>query len=275
MARPSSWLPLNSSLFVSLFLFMGLFGYEVHVFDIHEVIVPVLIAIGIIVVLFFTVQRSFNLDLLYQIAALFIILGLFLTPTGGAFFPLLHNVALSIAVICFYFLETLVLASLASRNQAGGLSFVALGNSVCLLGTICGSLFKHLDDALSALYPQSSLVLITLLVVGFVAYVIIGLKQFSFQNTLAQIDPSEKTSTLSQQDLMRACEKVSIRCRLTQRETEVLELLARGRNSIVIERELIISRNTIKTHVRHIYEKLGCHNQQELIDVIEEADQAR
>ena len=48
-----------------------------------------------------------------------------------------------------------------------------------------------------------------------------------------------------------------------------MSLLARGRNVPFIEEELIISRNTIKTHVKHIYQKLDVHSQQELIDLVE------
>lgn len=56
---------------------------------------------------------------------------------------------------------------------------------------------------------------------------------------------------------------------LTEREAEIMSLLARGRNVPFIEEELIISRNTIKTHVKHIYQKLDVHSQQELIDLVE------
>ena len=31
----------------------------------------------------------------------------------------------------------------------------------------------------------------------------------------------------------------------------------------------VISRNTVKSHVKHIYAKLGVHSQQELIDLVE------
>lgn len=58
--------------------------------------------------------------------------------------------------------------------------------------------------------------------------------------------------------------------RLTNRETDVLRLLARGRTSPFIQEELVLSRNTVKTHVRHIYTKLDVHSQQELISRVEQ-----
>ena len=51
----------------------------------------------------------------------------------------------------------------------------------------------------------------------------------------------------------------------------MFELLARGRTSPVIQEKLVLSHNTVKTHVRHIYAKLDVHSQQELISMVEEA----
>lgn len=56
---------------------------------------------------------------------------------------------------------------------------------------------------------------------------------------------------------------------LTAREREVLALLARGRTTAVIAREIGVAGGTAHTHVAHIYTKLGVHNQQELIDLVE------
>lgn len=54
---------------------------------------------------------------------------------------------------------------------------------------------------------------------------------------------------------------------LTAREREVFVLLAHGRNGRYIMDHLVISRNTAKSHIKHIYSKLGVHSHQELIDL--------
>lgn len=57
---------------------------------------------------------------------------------------------------------------------------------------------------------------------------------------------------------------------LTEREGEVLLLLARGRNAVSIQEALCVSYNTVKVHKRNIYLKMDIHSQQELLDIMED-----
>ena len=60
--------------------------------------------------------------------------------------------------------------------------------------------------------------------------------------------------------------------RLSARETEVMELIARGNSVARIAEELVVSENTIRTHAKRIYAKLDIHKKQELLDLIESFD---
>jgi DNA-binding NarL/FixJ family response regulator len=53
--------------------------------------------------------------------------------------------------------------------------------------------------------------------------------------------------------------------RLTDRELEVLRLVARGLNNKEIAKQLFISENTVKNHVRNILEKLQLHSRMEAV----------
>ena len=53
--------------------------------------------------------------------------------------------------------------------------------------------------------------------------------------------------------------------RLTERESEVLVMLARGKANKEIARELHIGQQTVKTYVSHIFDKLGVHSRTQAI----------
>jgi len=53
--------------------------------------------------------------------------------------------------------------------------------------------------------------------------------------------------------------------RLTERELEVLRLVARGLNNREVAKQLFISENTVKNHVRNILEKLQLHSRMEAV----------
>ena len=54
------------------------------------------------------------------------------------------------------------------------------------------------------------------------------------------------------------------------REKEVFALWVTGRGSKYIQETFVISEATVKTHVRHIYEKCDVHNRAELMNKLEE-----
>lgn len=56
---------------------------------------------------------------------------------------------------------------------------------------------------------------------------------------------------------------------LSSRETEVMELIARGTSVKKIAEKLVISENTVRTHSKHIYTKLDIHKRQELLEMLE------
>lgn len=67
------------------------------------------------------------------------------------------------------------------------------------------------------------------------------------------------------------CSLVAAQYRLTPRETEIMTLFAKGRSNVRIQEELVLSRGTVTTHLQHVYQKVGVHSKQELLDIIEGA----
>jgi DNA-binding NarL/FixJ family response regulator len=88
------------------------------------------------------------------------------------------------------------------------------------------------------------------------------------QNGQSLISPSMASKLLTEFATMvkRSDEKEQVLTpRLTDREMEVLRLVARGLNNRDIAKELFISENTVKNHVRNILEKLQLHSRMEAV----------
>ena len=82
----------------------------------------------------------------------------------------------------------------------------------------------------------------------------------------------EFMGTWGEDVIERRCKALAKEADLTSRETEILELLARGRSKAYIADAFIISENTVRTHVKHLYAKLDVHTRQELLDRVESAE---
>ncbi|MGV8083063.1 MAG: helix-turn-helix transcriptional regulator [Coriobacteriia bacterium] len=67
-------------------------------------------------------------------------------------------------------------------------------------------------------------------------------------------------------------EVLSERYGLSKRESEILALLIVGRGIPYISDTLHLSQNTVKTHVKRIYQKLGVHSKESLLDKAHELE---
>src|SRR5919201_1845427 len=80
-----------------------------------------------------------------------------------------------------------------------------------------------------------------------------------------QISPSMAGKLLSEFGATKRGGRLGCVPRLTDREMEVLRLMARGLNNRDIAKDLFISDNTVKNHVRNILEKLHLHSRAEAV----------
>lgn len=69
-------------------------------------------------------------------------------------------------------------------------------------------------------------------------------------------------------DLRASCERLAWECRLTDREMDVLFLLANRYSTQDIAELLVLSVSTVKTHMRNVYRKIDVHSQKELQDLV-------
>ena len=80
------------------------------------------------------------------------------------------------------------------------------------------------------------------------------------------ISPSMASKLLSEfNNLAKAAEQRVLAPKLTDRELQVLKLVAQGQSNREVAGELYISENTVKNHVRNILEKLHLHSRMEAV----------
>lgn len=268
LSWPSSYLPLGSRLYVCIFVFSlatgfaQRFGAQEGRLESLPLAVIACVAVTAYCLLCPSSQRF---DLLFGVAVLFTIGGFLLVPVPDG--VALSSGALIVGDSCYQVLHDLVLFSLARRNRLASLSALAWAWAWGTLGIIVGANAGALVQAglqSGAVYLASAAVAIALL-----AYVLFGLRSFSFDATIEGVVPVEPLSVPQEtpgRSIERACAELAASRGLTARETDVLCLLARGRNNSYIQEELGLTRNTVKSHIKHVYQKLDVHSQQELID---------
>ena len=210
-------------------------------------------------------------------AVLFV--SILVTPALG---PGAHLVALALGSAGFFLVIYLVMEAGVTTAQERHLAIEAT------YGTVAGivMLARVLADMLSAnllnadIAGESKMLVATFLLVylltcaGFALYNAIARRKrrVAPEETIspeAQNLAAAETPAVQQGPDRSPAELVSDAHNLSQREREVLVLIMRGRNVPAIAEELVLSRNTVQTHVRHIYEQLGVHSRQELVAYVE------
>lgn len=84
--------------------------------------------------------------------------------------------------------------------------------------------------------------------------------------------PAPEPVLIVEDRVRHSCAALAERAQLTPRETDALGYLAQGRSTQYMAEHLCISENTVKSHVRNVYQKLGVHSKQDIIDIINADD---
>jgi LuxR family maltose regulon positive regulatory protein len=140
-------------------------------------------------------------------------------------------------------IEILVLQALALEKQGHRQEVLAVLESVVALAEPGGvmapfiELGKPMADLLRRLDPQEP-------------------KSFFIRKLLEAFQLSKLKPTVSVQTLVEP---------LTQREAEILEMLSQRLHNKEIAKQLCISTTTVKSHLKHIYQKLDVHNRRQAV----------
>lgn len=122
--------------------------------------------------------------------------------------------------------------------------------------------------ALDSLDPVISAALLVLIVV-MVAF-FLPARSPDVQHLLADLNGAPAAGEQHGDALDERCAELGRAHGLSKREVEILQYLCKGRSRPYIAETLYLSENTVRTHSKSIYAKLGVHNRQELLDLASE-----
>ena len=232
----------------------------------YAAVVPAAIVVGLV----FVDARKFTISLLFRISFPIMISGfLFISVIPG----MPHASSSFMLDIGFAAMRMLLFLMVCTISYSTGASpiwlFGILGASQFLARSIGVSFGSMLDAAPGSfeygIVEAGAIVLV--IVASFMLATEKGL--FSFWKPGAESDIDENRNEAS--DLARSrIDFLAITYQLTDREVEIVALLARGKTNAEIAQEAFISEGTVKVHLHHIYRKLGIHTRKELRALVEE-----
>jgi DNA-binding CsgD family transcriptional regulator len=91
------------------------------------------------------------------------------------------------------------------------------------------------------------------------------------QRTPVWVEPAVNARAFRDR-ISKQCALIARHYRLTTREAEVMEFIARGNSVAHIAETLVVSENTIRTHSKRLYVKLDIHKRQDLLALLEEME---
>jgi DNA-binding CsgD family transcriptional regulator/uncharacterized membrane protein YagU involved in acid resistance len=202
-------------------------------------------------------KADIRFELLYRILLLLAVLSvlLILVPESP---PILSYATNMTAYLCLGFIIWATTICLCRKHPRSTVLIFGLTQAAWMAGSVISAQFNH-ELLMANLMPDSSVV-----VIGGVC-VLVSIYCFVFREPdIALITAEGRTG-----DFDEKCAHIAYRYRLSERETQVLVLIAKGRDITWIKDHLCLSKSTVSTHRQHVYEKLDIHTRQELIDMIE------
>lgn len=138
---------------------------------------------------------------------------------------------------------------------------LACTNGAQLLGTLIG--YFNADTL-----KQSDILMTAVALVAVYLLFVAALFLFKDKSLKGEEDLSLQAPESVEHDLHERCGSIARNHNFTPRETEIFFLLAQGYTIPAISEKLFVSENTVKSHVKSIYQKLDVHVRTELIELV-------
>lgn len=218
--------------------------------------------------------RRFDFAVVYRLGLPLMVGAFLLLPYFGFFNEFVSGLCSNASYAAFSILIMLILANMSYRFGISALWLFGIERGVRALFIFFGRQVEVHRQWLDVSGIDSGLlitVLVILLVVA-LSMVLYSEKELSSRwgvNFIAGHDKEANEAILKKQAIVGRCNLLAQKHHLSQREEEVLLLLAQQKTIATIERELFIANGTAKAHVRHIYRKLDIHTREELFEMLD------
>ena len=210
-------------------------------------------------------SNRFNIGTLYRSPLVLIVCGFLLVPVEGVFGTAASSYLISMSYSLVGIIVALLLYDISKRLGVTVVIFAAIKGAEQVF-VIWG---KGVAEAMAAAGMNAGAQDAVMAMMLAATLILLSEKELASRWGVRILDAGglvEKTPEELRRD-ERAAE-LAEHARLTPRETEILALVAQGKNGPAIMQELFIAEGTFKAHMSHIYEKCGVANRRELVALL-------
>lgn len=232
------------------------------------------VAGAVILLAMFVLRKRSDMRFLATVALPSAVLALALIPFAQGALGYIVAFLLKFAYVWFTFFVLLVLTNICYRFEVPTLRIFAIARACSEAGILIGIVLRCF--LISSGFFDNPLLVGTLSLTGIVlvvACVLVWVSEKSVNSDWGAAGVAIETNTRianPRERLMSRCDTIAAEHGLTARETEIMTLIAQGKTRREIENELFLSENTVKTHARHLYAKLGVSSKADVIALLKE-----
>lgn len=263
-------LPLRAIAFIAAYSFaygvMSAFGFTAS--SSYAVIVP-----AAIVVLLVTLNaRKFNLSLLFRLAFALMAGGFLIVAIIPGTLGTISSFMLDTGFTSMEILLLLIVYTLAYNTKASAIWLFGILSATQFFAHMIGANLGNWISAAPGSTEYAVLEAVALVFVAVASFMLMSEKSlFSFWEGGRAV--ADDSSGKPSDDYLKArLDFLGAAYALTEREQEMISLLAQGKTNNEIALETFISAGTVKVHLHNIYRKMGIHSRKELMALIEEKD---
>lgn len=227
----------------------------------------VALAMALVVLLFFALSR-YPLGTFMPITLVTGVVLLYLPHACEGLRALVSSAA-GLAWLAWATMSAVQLSDFKETCEFREFTLCAIEKSVLSLSIVAGSLLSPLVHW-SALEGLGEQVAQAMIIGALCALVLLSTFVMSLLLDYRQQDELARRFEMENRELSSALyREIAKEFKLSDRELQIMALLAEGYSRTYIRDSLGVSEGTIKAHVSHIYQKIGIHRKDDLLDLVE------